>query len=1018
MKCWPTLLAAVSLLRATIYLQAQQSTQSSTGNTPHPAGSTPNKKSSLASKKETSSANKGKNSLQAPGKSSSKFFESSITLPAIPRMNIAQIIATLGKPDPFLLAPSADNRSILIYCVAMSKLSACDAELLQKLETDIEALALGPDATEEISVDHASSLGDVVSKAQSLNYKGLTIQAVGADKIRITRTGAVSPQEYEEFKNDLKRLSWQVQPESPAARVFYINASDASNALGGSQATLKTGGKPSGTAGSPPTVTIEATATQTTNFAPCPTPAANAPKAAASDTPADNKATSQSNCSPTATDTSAKKSTTAAATSPNSDTSKPAVSVSTLSPDVLLFSDKNAGDDEGISERKRMLALIDFPRPEVIINTFSFQTSASDPKVLADGSILLQRAIGNYNDAIQAALFRAWLYLQDSIQDKSFFDKSFYDYLTKRFVAEPAQDGNKLELWVDTGKRDQFDMCEAGTYCLGYTSLFHPIRPSLTDMLLAVVASNRPAYQFRAAIERMEGFKYQNGSPYQSTKDRSGNTEPSAKTKHADEGKCETAASCEVRLDWASMSCDQRDISTWRKADKLSNIVLLRSTGKPYAQTDASAQTQDSAEKIQANEARQIMTEGFRGSPTNPHIFPMYCFREAIESAFPVAESYGYNQENLAKPLRAALANFLFQYKMSQQYPHEFSGYELSQSAQELNSELNPLIVAFNRDLSAALNPIQDVAQCDAKKNGWWGWASHGTRFINNGIISVRTVSGKETIVDTETQNYFDAANPPSITDVISSVGQADSAIPKVLKTNLTANEAAVIIGALNSVKPATSQVGRQFKIDITPRSLSGASSAELDVSLTTGETAAPSLYSNGKMSSDNLSRVAKNNTTTKVRLESIKLFEISSFTAVIQRSRHNFPLLPPFVEIPYIGSILSVPVPGAKEYHRSTAIMSAVVVPTAADLASGVVFTRDRVLLADEHSSKGNDICLPATGGALHSCYATRALSFSDLYGAAISEFNKKMIRCFSGPDSLVGPCNAIRFDSLLRGQ
>jgi hypothetical protein len=249
-------------------------------------------------------------------------------------------------------------------------------------------------------------------------------------------------------------------------------------------------------------------------------------------------------------------------------------------------------------------------------------------------------------------------------------------------------------------------------------------------------------------------------------------------------------------------------------------------------------------------------------------------------------------------------------------------------------------------------------------------------------------------------------------------VGQADSAVPKVLKTNLTANEAAVVIGALNSVKPATSQVGRQFKIDITPRSLSGASSAELDVSLTTGETAAPSLYSNGKASSDNLSRVAKNNTTTKVRLESIKLFEISSFTAVIQRSRQNFPLLPPFVEIPYIGSLLSFPVPGAKEYHRSTAIMSAVVVPTAADLASGVVFTRDRVLLAAEHSTKVNNICLTAAGGALHSCYATRALSLSDLYGASISEFNKKMIRCLSAPDSLAGPCDAIRFDNLLRGQ
>ena len=378
----------------------------------------------------------------------------------------------------------------------------------------------------------------------------------------------------------------------------------------------------------------------------------------------------------------------------------------------------------------------------------------------------------------------------------------------------------------------------------------------------------------------------------------------------------------------------------------------------------------------------------------------MFCFREAIEGAYPVdIDGASYSATNLGLPLRAALANFLFQYKMSQQYPHEFSAYDLSQSAQELNSELNPLIVAFNRDLAAALEPLEKVAQADVP-----GKKSHtGTgksKFVNNGILTVRTVSGKETTVDTVTQNFFDATNPPSITDVINSIGQAESNTPTVLKANLTANEAAVIIGALNSVKPTTAQVGREFLLDITPRSLSGASSAELNVYLKTSDVAPPVTYSNGKTDNDNLSRVALQTVNTKVRLESIKLFEISSFTATLERSRHNFPLLPPLVEIPYIGSFLSLPVKGATEYHRATAIMSAVVVPTAADLANGVEFTDDRVWACDDHAGTTTVSASPASGSqpGRPGCKKTKvAISDHDFEGVSLRGFNRLMVRCFA---------------------
>jgi hypothetical protein len=42
-------------------------------------------------------------------------------------------------------------------------------------------------------------------------------------------------------------------------------------------------------------------------------------------------------------------------------------------------------------------------------------------------------------------------------------------------------------------------------------------------------------------------------------------------------------------------------------------------------------------------------------------------------------------------------------------------------------------------------------------------------------------------------------------------------------------------------------------------------------------------------------------------------------------------------VEIPYIGTLVGVPLPPAESYQTSTAIVSEVVVPTATDLANGL---------------------------------------------------------------------------------
>jgi hypothetical protein len=69
-------------------------------------------------------------------------------------------------------------------------------------------------------------------------------------------------------------------------------------------------------------------------------------------------------------------------------------------------------------------------------------------------------------------------------------------------------------------------------------------------------------------------------------------------------------------------------------------------------------------------------------------------------------------------------------------------------------------------------------------------------------------------------------------------------------------------------------------------------------------ESASNPVYADGGASDPtvNTSRVVRNGMTTRVRVDSIKLFEVSSFSAIVEHSLSSFPLLPLFVEISYIS--------------------------------------------------------------------------------------------------------------------
>jgi hypothetical protein len=396
---------------------------------------------------------------------------------------------------------------------------------------------------------------------------------------------------------------------------------------------------------------------------------------------------------------------------------------------------------------------------------------------------------------------------------------------------------------------------------------------------------------------------------------------------------------------------------------------------------------------------------------------------------------------------RAAIADFLFNYKMSQQYPHEFVPYDLTQSANTLNNALSPLIDAFNRDLWSyqmfvradmqyqveKLNSRTDERCCVKKLFGL-----DKPSFFNDGVVTVRTISGQPTNVSVTSQSFLNGSTAPELSALLSSLsasggtgagssssgtsggsssgsGSTSSGVPPALGGTF-----GIVASALANYQTSFAQIGRQLSFTATPRSLATASSAEIAVTLNADESAGGPLYT-GPGATDpafNTSRVANHDTTTRVRVDSIKLFEVSSFSAIVERSRSRFPLLPPFVEIPYIGTLAGIPLGSAKEFHSSTAIISAYVIPTAADIAYGLHFVSD--LMVDGLNPGPCSFFKGAAGPDVKEpCIFRKMFSLHDVgVQQPIREFNKNITRCFATDTSSDGCSRRVSFDNTLESK
>ena len=939
-----------------------------------------------------------------------------------PATNADQVAKELSSYSDFTFVAIPPDRIAIYY-----KSTVWNQQEVTRIEQDIDKLATADFRyAQAVPVPHGSA-------AKTLKHLNLppdspiTAAAVGNNCILLlSKTQTPDPVALAILSKSLPQIYWGIETTQPTQRLFHLDAlstvkklsgaSDSADKASGDGAGDSANSKSAGKSSAPKTTGASSSKSSSD---PGSTVAQNiAVSVAAGGGPADSSGPAGEDSTGPSSDSGSGKSPTDKASSPDKAQSDKAKKDAPAPPkpptmqpvnDTLVYSNED-GSDKGFFERNRLMSILDLPRPEVLMNIWSMQVSTRDPKIASLEAESAGELVSHHNDVLENAVARGWDALSKKMSGRGFFEKRFYEYVTKKFAetepyveaADPVQPvaTNKTgqgeeadpDEAIGTERRKRWGWCNPNQYCLGFIHAFEPVRPTLTNILLTIIAAHDSQGAADATICAMEQEHAHPQSPC--TTGAAANQKSEADGSKSDSGSTTDSSSS------SDGDIDEGKVNQFRKCtgEALKNLETLK---KESAVSDC-----ELTDRI--NLLKQV-----RGGQEES--LQLQCFREQAHQSFgPAVDGAEHTDEakhsDKAKQLdeakryaatrvgllRAAVADFLFNYKWATQYPHDFVPYDLTQSAQELNAEFNPLVLAFNRDVKAFTQNLENELSCkhDANVrhlNPLAVFKKGDETFLNDGMISVRGISGLQSIVDTVTQSFFDATNPPSLTDLVKSVSDAEKSVPGVLKTNLSANEAAVLLGALNSVQPAQAKIGRELKLDITPHALAGASSAELEVKLTADETANPTLFKSGKQEEDTLSRVAKHDTNTRVRVESLKLFDVSAFSAMLQRPRSKFPIVPPLFEVPYFGSFVGLPLPGARVYHRSTAIVSAIIVPTAADLAFGIEFGSDR-------------IC-ETTTSATHRLTCHSAHSPYDFGGLPLRIFHKAMVQCFASQEKTAYP-------------
>ena len=116
--------------------------------------------------------------------------------------------------------------------------------------------------------------------------------------------------------------------------------------------------------------------------------------------------------------------------------------------------------------------------------------------------------------------------------------------------------------------------------------------------------------------------------------------------------------------------------------------------------------------------------------------------------------------------LRAAIIDFLFEYKWTVVYPNDFIPYTLQRTAHIVDSLFTPVTDAFNQDLDSYVNDRLKIVEGSKNKSGLSAFGS----------VQVSAISGTKATVSGKVNNYFDITPPQSLNDILNTANQKNLA--------------------------------------------------------------------------------------------------------------------------------------------------------------------------------------------------------------------------------------------------
>jgi hypothetical protein len=673
--------------------------------------------------------------------------------------------------------------------------------------------------------------------------------------------------------------------------------------------------------------------------------------------------------------------------------------------DSLILADPtgNTGNDDNdpLTQARRMIALIDQPRPQITVNAWSLQVSSQNQGKMRQLVPEARRFAAGYNDALERSITSAWIYLNTKVARGEgphpgipYLNSAFAEYLCA--IAEQHDDDGGNGAF----QQDPMGKCPRGaplSYSLGYTDIFDRESPNLVQLMLLMMATNDPLGEATNTLDRMEDVN----SGDCPRRGEVANAAISSRSSY-----CKDAF---PRLD----SCQEADTYLYGLQVKNSKPDL-----DVVVSEDGSDVKGDSDATFDKLHTRQ------------PPLFGAFeCTRDRLVGLLsPNTEVGDTPIPSYIGLFRAAVADFLFQNKMKAEYPNDFAPYLYPASAAKLDSALTPIIEAFNEDMQAMQQYLQNQLTTGLPRDKHFAYTS-------NGLITVSVLSGSQASVQTQSLNYFPQNPTMSLENFAAQLAaatggnsQTGSSTPVPMLAG-TLSSVVNAVAAYNAAKPdqVTAKVGSGLSMSVTPYALSSDSGAELNVNVTYNENAAATISADSaqNQANDDLnSRVSEHEVSTLVRMDALKFFEISTMQSVIAREKAPYKLIDPIIELPLLDGLGVFPNWRRKPdviYNQSVIFLQASILPTAADLGNSIRMQYDRLFpycpddqgcfspykeaRAESDFNERSSRCNCDSGKLPgHDQFQAERLNELD----RIMEYHRMMIRYFSGAPGN-GLCSAI---------